>query len=246
MQPLSNEVLLHIWEVGQRQHPVDQALTILAATHPDVPWEELARLSIGQRDDRLLVIYAQTFDAQLVGAVDCPQCQESLGFAVPIADMRPADREERIGHTYPLEAHGYRVRFRLPNSFDLAVIARQAPDSVTARNLLLQCCVLEATYQEEPIAVSALPAPMTDDLAAHMATLDPQADITIYVGCPACEHSMSVVLDVVTFLWGRITAQARRVLRDVHTLAQAYSWRETDILAMSPVRRQFYLDRLTS
>ena len=25
MQPLSNEVLLHIREVGQRQHPVDQA-----------------------------------------------------------------------------------------------------------------------------------------------------------------------------------------------------------------------------
>jgi hypothetical protein len=31
-------------------------------------------------------------------------------------------------------------------------------------------------------------------------------------------------------------------LREVHTLAWAYGWREADILAMSPARRQFYIE----
>ena len=32
-----------------------------------------------------------------------------------------------------------------------------------------------------------------------------------------------------------------RFLRDVHTLASTYGWREADILALSPWRRQYYL-----
>ena len=250
MQPLSNHLILHVWETGQRQHPVDRALTILAATHSNVPWETLARLSVGQRDDRLLAIYAQTFDSRLVGTADCSQCGESLEFALPIADMRLANKEERIGHTYPLEKDGYCLRFRLPDSFDLAAIAAQplaiaTTDSETAsRLLLLQRCVVEPTYQSNAISVSDLPERITAEVAAQMNALDPQADITLTIHCPACGHSMTVVLDILTFLWAKISAQARRILRDVHTLARAYGWQETDILAMSTVRRQVYLDML--
>lgn len=250
MQPLSNHLILQVWEAGQRQHPVDRALTILAATYSDMPWEMLARLSVGQRDDRLLGLYEQTFDSRLVGTADCSQCDESLEFAMPIAAMRPANREERIGYEYLFEQDGYHLRFRLPNSFDLAAIAKQAQetgaamDSTAASRLLLQRCVLEPAYQGQTIEVSALPAAISAAIAAQMNQIDPQADITLTINCPACEHSMTVVLDILAFLWAKISAQARRILRDVHILAGAYGWHETDILAMSTVRRQVYLDML--
>jgi hypothetical protein len=32
------------------------------------------------------------------------------------------------------------------------------------------------------------------------------------------------------------------MLYDVHALASAYGWREADVLAMSPMRRQVYLE----
>jgi hypothetical protein len=35
-------------------------------------------------------------------------------------------------------------------------------------------------------------------------------------------------------------------LNDVHLLATSYGWRESDILAMSAVRRQFYIERAVS
>ena len=37
-------------------------------------------------------------------------------------------------------------------------------------------------------------------------------------------------------------AWARRTLRDVHVLARAYGWREADVLALSPTRRQIYVE----
>ena len=71
---------------------------------------------------------------------------------------------------------------------------------------------------------------------------DPQADLEVNLTCPACGHRWAALVDVAAFLWTELKAQARRLLREVHTLALAYGWRESDILAMSSRRRQAYLD----
>jgi hypothetical protein len=121
MRPLSAHDILHIWEQGQRQHPVDQALTMLAVACPELALEHLAGLPIGQRDACLLDLWAQTFGATLYGAGTCPQCTERLEFPVVVADIRlPAPPEAQ-----PLELTmaELTVRFRLPNSEDLAAIA---------------------------------------------------------------------------------------------------------------------------
>jgi hypothetical protein len=55
-----------------------------------------------------------------------------------------------------------------------------------------------------------------------------------------------VPFDIVTFLWREIENLAGHLLRDVHTLASAYGWRESDILALSAARRDFYLAALGS
>ena len=52
----SNSDLIAIWERGAGERPVDRALTLLSACFPSEPREELARLSIGTRDVRLLGI----------------------------------------------------------------------------------------------------------------------------------------------------------------------------------------------
>ena len=58
-------------------------------------------------------------------------------------------------------------------------------------------------------------------------------------------RSWAVMFDVVSFFWSEICVQAKRLLREVHTLARAYGWREVDILGMSTARRQFYLEMVT-
>ena len=82
-------------------------------------------------------------------------------------------------------------------------------------------------------------------LAEYMTQYDPQADVQLNLSCPACSQSWAVMFDVVSFFWSEICVQAKRLLREVHTLARAYGWREVDILGMSTARRQFYLEMVT-
>ena len=48
--------------------------------------------------------------------------------------------------------------------------------------------------------------------------------------------------DVAAFLWASVERWALLTLRDVHQLALAYGWGEGDVLALSPLRRQLYLE----
>jgi len=78
--------------------------------------------------------------------------------------------------------------------------------------------------------------------AARMSEADPQADVQLSLTCPDCGHQWIACFDIAAFLWGELQAYARRLLLDVHELATAYAWPEASILAMSPARRQAYLD----
>ena len=82
-------------------------------------------------------------------------------------------------------------------------------------------------------------------VAEQMAARDPLAEIELALACPACGHQWQLVFDIASFLWLKIEMQARRLLREVHALARAYGWREADILALSPGRRQAYLEMVS-
>ena len=116
-----------------------------------------------------------------------------------------------------------------------------------ARNLLVQRCVLQARSNRDgsDLAIETLPETLITALATHMDTCDPLATIDIPLECPACNHEWQIIFDIVSFFWTEIIALAKRLLREVHTLASLYGWREADILAMSSVRRQFYLEMVT-
>jgi hypothetical protein len=79
-------------------------------------------------------------------------------------------------------------------------------------------------------------------IAEAMVEHDPRAEMRLAMHCHACQHSWSTIFDIVSFFWTEIEASAKRLLREVHTLAKAYGWREADILALSSARRQCYLE----
>jgi hypothetical protein len=76
----------------------------------------------------------------------------------------------------------------------------------------------------------------------EMERADPQSNLQFSLTCPACGHCWEAAFDIVSFLWSEIHSWAQRTLRMVHLLARSYGWQEADILAMSPTRRQIYLE----
>jgi hypothetical protein len=242
VRPLSANDLLEVWEVGQDRHPLDRALTLLGAACPELAADELAGLSVGARDARLLTLRERTFGPRLAGFVECPRCSEGLEFEAAVADLRAAPAQE--GESWELAAGDLSLRFRLPNSRDLGAAAT-CPDPAAARRLLVRRCVLHASRDDVPLAGDDLPPEAITALAQQMIERDPQAETLLDLSCPACEHDWQALFDIVTFFWSELAARADRLLGEVHALALAYGWREVDILGMSPHRRRFYLGMVT-
>lgn len=239
MRPLSPLELLDAWERGVNEPPVTRTLALLAAAGAGASVDAVAALSIGERDRRLLALREWTFGPRLMSVSACPQCRERLEWSVD-ARALGAETEPAVAGDLALESAGYAVRFRLPNTRDLAAAA-DSPDVVTARRVLLERCLLEVNHDGEPIAGDDVPASVIEAIAARMSDTDRGADTDVELTCPACGHRWTVLFDIESFFWSELSAWAQRVLKDVHTLASVYGWREADILQIGQWRRQFYL-----
>jgi hypothetical protein len=243
MRPLAAAELLQVWECGLGQPPLQQALLLLNAACPDTPLDLLARLSIGQRDSQLLTLREWTFGPRLVSIADCPACSERLELRFPVADIRvmAAERPEALS----VRVREFTVEFRLPNSWDLAALAEHNTAALPQR-VLYERCLLAARRDDVACSADELPSEVVEAVAEQMSRADPQADVRLALTCPACRHQWRSIFDIVTFFWIELDVWARRTLRDVHALARAYGWREADILALSPQRRQCYLEMISA
>jgi len=60
--------------------------------------------------------------------------------------------------------------------------------------------------------------------------------------CDNCGKRSSSAFDIRAFFWRELSARAQHIILDVHDLARAYGWRESDVLSLSTVRRRRYLE----
>ncbi len=244
MRSLSASELLNVWEWGLNQPSWSKAIKLLASACPETSIDMLTQFSLGQRDAMLLTLREWTFGSQLVSQVTCPNCGEVLELNFDIADIRVAPLSLEPVEKYCLELADYQVSFRLPNSLDMIAIAEHKQPEI-AQEILLERCILQVVCNGEYLPFQQLPSHTRDAIITQMAQADPQANVPIDISCSACNHQWQSLFDIVSFFWAEINAWGFRVLREVHTLAAAYSWREADILAMSPRRRQLYLEMVT-
>jgi hypothetical protein len=106
--------------------------------------------------------------------------------------------------------------------------------------------VIAAERDGESVPASSLPETVLSAAAAFLAAADAQADVQLAVSCAGCGHGWTALFDIVSFFWSELEAWALGILREVHTLASAYGWREADILALSPARRLSYLQLVSA
>jgi hypothetical protein len=245
MRALSAAELLSVWERGLAQPPHERALSLLAMACPESSFDELSVLSVGERDARLLTLREWTFGSDLSGLMTCPACGNRLELAFHLADIRVETGGDQQTDAHTLHLNDYAIRFRLPNSLDLAALA--GSESVAAgEKFLLRRCLLSARHHDAEVRVEELPIEILDAVAAAMDAADPQANVQLQPECVQCGHRWQTAFDIEAFLWAEIQAWAARILREVHTLARAYGWREADILNLSPQRRQFYVEMLST
>ena len=236
--------LLNLWESALTQRPVQRALALLAIAYPELSREELQEFPIGRRDEALLVIREALFGPHLECLTTCPKCGERLEIVVDAGQLRHTPDAADPVTTYSIVEGDCELEFRLPNSADMLWIA-DLSDVTLARRSLFERCVQKAVRNGIPVLAADLPDAIVQVTAARMAEVDPQADIQIALTCPSCSQQWSTAFDIASYLWMEINAWAMRLIREIHLLASAYGWRESEILALSPMRRQLYLELIS-
>jgi hypothetical protein len=246
MRALTATELLWAWEHAIDQPAACRAITLLAPVCADSSPDQLARLPVGRRDARLMALRELTFGPRLASLSECPRCRETIELEFDVADVRVLPDDDPGDVVAPMTLrHGQNeITFRLPDTLDLTDAAA-AGGPAAARLRLLERCVVSAREADgHEMSAGALPEDLAAAVAGAMAEADPQADVQLALVCPQCRHEWTAAFDIAGFLWAELQACAQRLLREVHELASAYGWKETDILSLSAARRHAYLKLL--
>ncbi|WP_416138186.1 hypothetical protein ACM26W_17150 [Halomonas sp. HK25] len=236
MEALTTQRLLSVWEHGQRRHPIDRALLLYALAAPDTPPGQLADAPLGALNAALFRLHQACFGRELMAWLDCTACGERMEFVLDASQWPAASANGNV----LIEVAGH--RFQRPTSRHLARLVTLDDEHAAARQLLHDCAeVPEALPRDEPALAALLEAVDT-----ALDESDPWADLALAMRCPACGHDDTASFDIAGYLWEEFDSQTKRLLDDIHALAQAYGWTEHDILALSETRRAAYLARIQS
>lgn len=241
MRPLAASDLLRAWELGQHRPTWARALLLLASAFPDTPRRQLASLSIGRRNAELFALREATLGPTLNAVARCPGCRQEIEFSVGTRELIAAPPDRWGGPDYQAEIDGFVISARAPTTLDLAAAA-ECGEVTRARRRLVHRCIRQARRHDADVAIGELPEEVIGAVGDLLDAADPAARIHLALACPACERAWTANFDIAAYFWAELAGQVRRILGEIDSLARAYGWSEAEILAMSPFRRQAYLD----
>jgi hypothetical protein len=233
MRALSGSDALELWETGAALHPLDRSLLALSVAE-FTSAVALADLPLGQRNLALLELHSSWFGTQLHAWTSCPDCDEKVEFELDTRQLMAVHVEQardsiRVGDN----------SYRLPTSRDIANFATAENAEAASIGLLERCRIGGPEGSEWTVE-------MLEAVEERLASEDPLAELRLALSCPSCGREWDDTLDIGRFVWVEVEARARRVLWEVHALAQAYGWSESQTLALSPARRAMYLQMVNA
>lgn len=238
---LSSSELLELWETAYRSPRRVRTETLLYAALPEKERHEIMNWCIGEIDAFLLQLYSSMFGNRLECTANCPACTAILDLTLTVDNLL-------IGHgsgkdTYQLQYGDppAEIYFRLPGHKDLLLLHEEKPHD-TLRKSLAERCVLYAEQNGERILPVPLSGEAIDAVSKAMSREDPQAEIILNMQCSECRHEWQTIFDIIDFFWQKINAEAKTLITEIHLLAQAYGWTESEILELSRERRKLYIE----
>ncbi len=247
MPHVSAAQAVELWEHGLDRSLPERAALLAQLASPTLTRAQLERRSSGSRDLSILALREETLGSRMACFVECRHCQARLEFALDARDLVETEVAPDLDEDrYELQDGELLIRYRLPTGAEVAEVAAR-DDGETARRALLERCTLAVMRSgDTPVAFAQLSEATLDVLEAAMEARDPVANASIATTCAACGRSSEFRFDVVPFFAAELFAIAKRLLAEVDVLARTYHWREADVLAMSAVRRQRYVESALS
>jgi hypothetical protein len=222
-QPLAALITRALLGVVQRVGPY-------APMTPDIA----RALVVADRDYLVLKLRELTLGSRVQLVLACPECGQRMDVdfsldQIPFGPTRPGRAHD------PLAVDG--MAFRLPTGGDQEEIAARGELSeAEAIGRLIDMCLLRAED------ASRLDADLRQRIEAEMERVAPHLDLELDMTCPECGHVFLEALNVAALFFTELGLQRGHLYREVHRLASAYHWSESDILAMTREKRRLYLE----
>lgn len=194
-------------------------------------------LTLGSHHQRLLEIHQAVVGTPLEAVVACRHCDAENEFVVPVVQILelPAPEPPTV---VEVEVSGVVTTYRLPSVEDLAATGGLPFDAAVR--------LLAARTR----AGGPTPVELDDEAVARLATAwehaDPAASLTVDLDCVSCGATLTASVDPAEFVARDLDRLVRDLLGEVHGIAVAYGWSESEILALPPDRRRRYLELIGS
>lgn len=246
MKSPSAEQLLLVWEHGNNYSLLHKTLLLLEMVYPESEPQEIAELSIGERDTRLIRLRNSIFGSSLHNTIDCPKCNSKMEWDMNLQDfiILPTGNPENSAE-HELNLDSFQIRFRLPNSRDILGLLSESGEELKTNSLLEQC-ILEIKQTKGKMKTKTIPENVINALSEKITELDPAAEIKMNIVCPGCSYQWEATFDIMSYLWAEIDSWAHRTFQEIYILASTFGWSEKDILNMDAGRRQLYIEMIRS
>ena len=220
-----------------RPAAVDAVLAACAADGQGKPLgaARIRAANVAWRMQALLAVAAATAGRALPAIGRCPRCGEGIDLHLDLADFALEPPEGAI----PMETGGGGWRLRLPTGEDQARWLRAG----AGQGDLAATLLADASGRPWPQGRD-LPAGWAAAAETALAGADPLTPLALAFACPHCGGEGALEPDLEGLLLARLERERRSLLRQVHALASAYHWGEAEILALSPDRRAWYVERV--
>jgi hypothetical protein len=203
----------------------------------------IAHWNVNQRLQVLQAVAAASGIRRFSLPAQCsaPACGESMELELDLADFNAAD----TAATFACQPDATNeVRVRLPTGADQIEWLNTAVDDADALQRAM-ATRLVIDVNGRPVSPDwHVPPAWIDAVAGALEQHDHSTDLELQTRCPGCDQAMTITFDLEARLLAQLHTQQRELMDQIHRLASAYHWTETEILALTSPRRRYYLARI--
>lgn len=229
---------------SRRPYVVTQILARCVGDAAGRPWPEddLWRWTVPQRTQALIGV-ARACDIASVGALArCtrPDCGEQIELEFELESFA----RETDDHPCTWRGDAVEIVLRLPTGEDQCCWLDGPAADPESLPLRMGASLVREIDGARPEPEWRLPQAWLPGIEDALAESDATTALSVSVTCTGCGNPLDVEIDLEALLLARLAHLQRELLLDVHALASAYHWSESEILALPAWRRARYLGAL--
>ena len=205
--------------------------------------ESLWLWTVSERLQGLLAIANASTGAATAAVAICSNadCREQIELELGLSGF--AD-EEPANNLDWLSPEGEKIACRLPTGDDQRAWHFHAQlESGADESWLVKRLIAETANEFNSELMNDA---WIDSLGNALSVADPLTALNIDIVCPFCNQALRVDVDLEQLLIEGLRLQQRRLIEQIHRLANNYHWSENDIASLPSWRRERYLSRIAA